>query len=106
MSYGLAQRAVMEALTCLRRGARPETDWIDTSALNDPEPRYTPGAALCPIPGCVDNRGRRDVPLRRCRICGRPPGDVHSGECGEMVLAKVVDPHLVAAEDCRPQVPG
>ena len=95
------ERLAMQSLSCVRCGAKPVIQWCDTTAIDDPEAQYQPGRSLCPTPGCVNERGYRDVPLHRCRICGRPPGDVHSARCCDIVLAKAHDPHIVALEDCR-----
>jgi len=87
---------------CLRCGALPDVEWIEVTAWGDLEPQYEPGRSLCSTVGCVDENGRRHVPLDRCRICRRPVGDIHSGACASIVLAKVDDPCRVSLADCGP----
>ena len=85
--------------TCPRCGATPDVQWIEVSSFGA-EPSYLPGRSLCPTVGCVDENGCRDVPLDRCRICARPIGDIHSGACASIVLAKLDDPCRVSLADC------
>lgn len=87
---------------CLRCGALPDVEWIEVTAVGDAEPSYLPGRSPCSTVGCLDADGRRHVPLDRCRICRRPVGDIHSGACTPMVLAKVDDPCRVSIDDCGP----
>lgn len=77
-------------------------EWLEISSLGQVDPWFVPGRSLCLTVGCVDENGSRWVPLDRCRICRRPPGDIHSGACSEMVLSKVDDPCRVAMVDCGP----
>lgn len=88
MNLTAAQLATWFPPPCLRCGALPEVDWVDVSTWGDAEPTYVPGLTTCPTSGCVDEHGSRQVPLERCPICHRPPGDIHEGRCAPIVLAR------------------
>lgn len=78
----------MPELLCERCGAAQD-NLIEITALGDLEPRYVSGSP-CPTPGCGTT----------CPICQRPVGDVHSGACAPIVLAKLTDRTRVSREDC------
>lgn len=82
--------------TCARCGALVDVDWCEVTAVGEAEPRYVPGMVRCLTPGCGTT----------CPICHREPGDIHSGACAPIVLAKLVDPTRVTLEDCRRTVPS
>lgn len=76
---------------CERCGAVVEVEWIDITAYGDTEPQYVQGRrSACPTKGCGTT----------CPICQREPGDIHSGACAPIVLAKVEDQTRVSREDC------
>jgi hypothetical protein len=75
---------------CERCGAVLDVEWIDITALGDAEPQFIPGRSTCPTAGCGTT----------CPICHRPPGDIHSGACAPIVLAKATDQVRVTREDC------
>jgi hypothetical protein len=75
---------------CGRCGAVMDVDWVEITAMGDPEPRYVPGMSRCPTEGCGTT----------CPICRRPPGDIHSGACTPFVLGNLADPVRVTREDC------
>jgi hypothetical protein len=65
-------------------------DCAEITAFGEARPRYVP-TKVCPTPGCGTT----------CPICHRPEGDVHSGECGSIILPKLVDQVYVTRDDCR-----
>lgn len=76
---------------CERCGAVLDVDWVDVTTYGDVEPQYVQGRrGPCPTEGCGTT----------CPICHRAPGDIHSGECAPIVLAKVEDRTRVTREDC------
>lgn len=77
---------------CPRCGALVDVLWwVDVSSLGARKPDRVAGPVACPTPGCGTT----------CPICHRAPGDIHSGACAPIVLAKLVDPTRVTVEDCR-----
>lgn len=81
---------------CLRCGGWARVEQCEVTTISDPEPRYVRGMVECLTPGCGTT----------CPICHRKPGDIHSGACAAIVLAKLVDPTRVTVEDCRQPVPS
>lgn len=78
-------------LTCDLCTAVLYVDWVEVTAMGDVEPRYVPGRTRCPTVGCGST----------CPICHEAVGEIHSGACAPIVLAKVDDPTRVSREDCR-----
>lgn len=85
-----------ELLRCERCG-EPMVDvaWVEISAFGDVEPRYVPGRARCPTPGCGTT----------CPVCRRELGDIHSGACS-FIVEKLQDPCRVSREDCMIDIRG
>jgi hypothetical protein len=72
-------------------GVEVDCDWLEISAFGDAQPSFAPGKYVCPTPRCG----------QVCKVCRREVGDIHSGACSAIVLAKIDDPCRVSREDCR-----
>lgn len=46
---------------CWRCGALADTDWFESTAMNDPTPQYVHGHVLCPTPDCYHWDGTRST---------------------------------------------
>jgi len=78
------------ATECGRCGKSARVDRLDVTRMGDPLPVYVDGREECSDPTCG----------HVCRICRRPPGDIHAAECALVVLAKLQDHCYVSREDC------
>lgn len=76
---------------CPRCGALVDAEYVDTTPLGSAFDTQVHSRWRCPTPGCGTT----------CPICRREPGDIHSGACAPIVLAKLTDPTRVTVEDCR-----
>lgn len=93
-------RAYEDAHRCLRCGAIPDINWFDITAAGE-DVAVIPGRSVCTTDNCLDDNGSDQVPLSRCRSCGRPPGEVHGPDCGPLMFDKLERPHIITKEDCR-----
>lgn len=83
--------------SCQRCGGFADVETIEISSLGDATTRYIDGVSRCWDIQCGNV----------CPICRRPPGDIHSGACGPVIVHKNIgeDATRVTASDCRMVVP-